>query len=410
VTDTHDCDVLIVGGGMVGATLAVALGDLGLAVIVAEAHGGAGEQSASFDSRATALANASQRVLQGLSLWPAVANEAEPITSIHVSERGRFGFSRIVAEEEGVAALGYTLENWVLGQALQDRLAAHQGVRLLAPARVARLALQRDHAAVTIQHSAGQVHVCARLVIGADGAASTVRDLLGIRSTVHDYGQTAMVANITTREPHRGRAFERFTPSGPLALLPLSRDRCGLVWTLSHGAAPAIAGLDDDAFRVALQAQFGQRLGAILRVGQRFSYPLRLVRSQSLTGRRCVLMGNAANSLHPVAGQGFNLALRDVAALVELLADRAGTPDFDPGDPTLLARYVAWRQRDQRTATWFTHGLVKLFAHPAGAIGLARNLGLVAVDVLPGAKARLARQAMGLAGRLPRLLRGAGLN
>ena len=175
MTDTLHCDVLIVGGGMVGATLAVALGELGLGVIVAEAHSGAGEQSTSFDSRVTALANASQRVLQGLSLWPAVAKEAEPITSIHVSERGRFGFSRIAAEEEGVAALGYTLENRALGQALQDRLAAIPGVRLLASARVARLALQIDQAAVTIQRDEGQTHVRARLVIGADGIHSALR-------------------------------------------------------------------------------------------------------------------------------------------------------------------------------------------------------------------------------------------
>ena len=410
MTDPLRCDVLIVGGGMVGSTLAVALGALPLKVVVVEAHADATEQPATFDSRATALANASQRVLEGLEIWRDVADEAEPITSIHISERGRFGLSRITALEEGVAALGYTLENRVLGRALWRCLTADVNVQVLAPARIARLHQQPGCVAARVDAAGPVTEVQARLVIGADGAASVVRERLGIGSSVHDYGQTALIANVTTSEPHHGRAFERFTPAGPLALLPLSRGRSGLVWTLPQAAAPQVCALDTGAFRAALQEQFGHRLGRVTRVGERFTYPLKLVRSKALSSTRCLLMGNAANSLHPVAGQGFNLALRDVAALVDLLATERDNSAFDPGAPAALRRYVRWRQQDQRRAAWFTHGLVKLFTHPARSVGLARNLGLVAFELLPGAKTQLARQAMGLAGRLPRLVRGGGLS
>lgn len=408
MTGVVQCDVLIVGGGLVGSTLASALARLSLSVVLVEANAGPAEQPATFDSRATALANTSQRVLAGLGVWPAVSGEAEPITTIHVSERGHFGFSRIRASEEGVAALGYTLENRVLGSALWQTIANDNNIKLLAPAGIAALKPQDDWVDVSLQGCA-EAALRTRLVIGADGANSRLRELLGIPCSVHDYGQTALVANITSSEPHGGRAFERFTPAGPLAVLPLSRARSGLVWTLADTAAPALQDVSDEQFRLALQDNFGTRLGSIERVGERAAYPLRLVRSARLSAPRCLLMGNAANSLHPVAGQGFNLALRDVAALVDLLANASGDKGFDPGDASLLARYVDWRQRDQRTATWFTHGLVKLFTHPARAVGLARNLGLVAFDLLPGAKSQLAKQAMGLSGRLPRLVRGGGL-
>jgi 2-octaprenyl-6-methoxyphenol hydroxylase len=408
VTAVLECDVLIVGSGLVGSTLAVALASVPLSVVVVEAHASPREQPATFDSRATALANASQRVLDGLGIWTNVAPEAEPITSIHVSERGHFGFSRISAHEEGVPALGYTLENRVLGRALWARLADHENIQVLAPARIGRLT-PHEHWVETVLEGVGAERLRARLVIGADGASSGVREQLGIPSTVHDYGQTALIANVTTSERHQGRAFERFTPSGPLALLPLSRSRSGLVWTLAHDDAPDLLATSDADFQGALQDNFGDRLGSIERVGERVAYPLKLVRSKRLSAHRCVLMGNAANSLHPVAGQGFNLALRDVAALADLLSAARDDSGVDPGDQGVLTRYVDWRERDQRAAAWFTHGLVKLFTHPARAVGLARNLGLVAFDILPGAKAQLAKQAMGLAGRLPRLVRGGGL-
>lgn len=410
MTGAPDCDVLIVGGGMVGSTLAVALSQLSLSVVVVEAHASASDQPATFDSRATALANASQRVLEGLGIWRDLSAEAEAITNIHISEQGHFGFSRISAREEGVAALGFTLENRVLGSALWHRVAASENIELLAPARIKRVEQNDQWVQVELEGAGVPATLRARLLIGADGAGSLIRDQLGIDRAAHDYGQTALVANVTTSEPHRGRAFERFTRSGPLALLPLSRGRCGLVWTLKNADAPAMVDACEAEFRRALQDNFGYRLGRIERVGERASYRLRLIRSQRLSSHRCLLMGNAANSLHPVAGQGFNLALRDVAALADLLTADAGQPDPDPGDEALLARYVDWRTRDQRMAAWFTHGLVKLFTHPAQAVGVARNLGLVAFDVFPGAKAQLARQAMGLAGKLPRLVRGGELS
>jgi len=406
-----DCDVLIVGGGLVGSLLANALARLPLKTVLVEARRVDTLESPSFDGRATALANGSQRVLEQLGLWDSIRHEAEPIRWIHIGERGRFGAARIDAQEEGVAALGYTVENRVLGQALWEPLAAEERFSCLAPAEVVDFAVDAD--AVTAQVAvAGETRpIRARLMVAADGARSQVREALGVAAHVDDYEQAAIVVNATTAEPPRNRAFERFTPTGPIAVLPLPRERVAIIWTLPAAEAERMAGLGDEEFREALQTAFGWRLGAFQKVGRRDRHPLARVRSDELVRERTVLIGNAAVSLHPVAGQGFNLALRDVAALAEVLADGIAGRDvpFDAGDAASLDAYRRWRASDQQKLAGFTHALVQGFGAGLPGLGDMRGLSLMAFDLVPGAKSLLARHTMGLAGRVPRLARHLGL-
>jgi 2-octaprenyl-6-methoxyphenol hydroxylase len=409
VTDVpgRDCDVLIVGGGAVGSALACALAELPLSVVLVEAQQAQLLAQPSFDARVTALANGSQQILSGLGLWAELEGYTEAIRSIHISERGRFGAARIQAAEEHVPALGFTVENQALGRVLWERLQRSPRLTVLAPAKVTALAHEPDQAVVTVQHDGVAARVRAKLIVAADGVRSVVRAALGVEAAEHDYGQRAVIFNCSTEARLDGRAFERFTERGPIALLPLTGGRAAIIWTLPEGEAERIAALPVDGFRVELQAAFGQRLGRFTRIGERHLYTLTRVASGAVHGERSVLIGDAALRLHPVAGQGFNLALRDVATLAEVLADALrGTSAADIGSATLLERYAAWRAADRKRVSSFTHGLIQLFGESTPGLGLGRGLGLMAFDLLPGAKALLARQTMGKAGRLPRLARG----
>jgi 2-octaprenyl-6-methoxyphenol hydroxylase len=397
-----DCDVLIAGGGAVGSALACALSELPLDVVLVELQQPQLLAQPSFDARVTALANGSQQILSGLDLWRDLAGYVEAIRTIHISERGRFGAARLKAGEENVPALGYTVENQTLGRVLWERLQRSQRLRVLAPAKVAALDREPEFAEVTVERDGTTESVRAKLVVAADGARSAVRAALGVQATEDDYGQCAVVFNCATEARLDGRAFERFTERGPIALLPLTGGRGATIWTLPEGDAQRIAALPDDAFRAELQASFGQRLGRFTRIGQRHLYPLARVASETIHGERAVLIGDAALRLHPVAGQGFNLALRDIATLAEVIADG----DADVGAAELLERYATWRAADRQRVSSFTHGLIQLFGDSAPGLGAGRGLGLMAFDLLPGAKALLARQTMGKAGRLPRLARG----
>ncbi len=404
-------DLAIVGGGMVGACLALALADTlaatGRKVVLLEATPPDTGQSPSFDGRTSALSNGSRRILTTLGVWEAVATQAAPIHRIHISDRGRFGAARIDATEQGLEAMGYVVPNRALGAALWARLQDHPTVELRAPCRV--VGLERAQECVNLMLDDGTT-LAARLVVAADGAQSAVREAAGVTATADDYGQVALITQVSAGKPHAGVAYERFTTSGPIAVLPLppalGHQRVATVWTLAPADAARVRALDDAAFLAELQQAFGWRLGLFSAPGERLAYPLALVQAASLVSERVAIIGNAAQGLHPIAGQGFNLGLRDAITLAECVADVLGPPDGDPGSAAVLQRYAAWRAADRRLLVRFTDGLVKLFGAKLGPLRAARSLGLSLFDVLPPAKAAMSTLSTGGGGELPRLARG----
>lgn len=400
-----DYDVVIVGGGMVGASLAVAISGLGLRIGVLERHpyGEAGQPS--FDDRSIALAYGSRRILQGMGLWEGLREALCPITDIHVSDRGRFGATRLNGRDEGVEALGYVVENRVMGRVLNDALSACPDVQMIAPAQLQDIQAQDDAVILNVQHEGRERALRVALLVGADGARSRVREGLGMAARIDDYAQSAVIANVSTQFAHQNRAFERFTSSGPLALLPMTQARCSLVWTHRKDELAATEALDDVAFLEKLQHSFGYRLGRFEKVGQRQSYPLALVQAERVSAPRTVLIGNAAQTLHPVAGQGFNLALRDIACLAQVLSTAARSGE-DLGNTALLAQYSALRESDRNAVVRYTDALVRVFSNPSTPLSHARALGLLAVDVIAPLRHALAGQAMGLQASSTRLARG----
>jgi 2-octaprenyl-6-methoxyphenol hydroxylase len=402
-----EVDLAIVGGGLVGASLAIALRPTGLRVALVEGVAPDASLQPSFDDRTTALGNGTRRTFEALGLWQAIAPHAAPIRAIHVSDAGRFGFARLEAGAEGIEAFGYVVTNRALGAVLRAALADLPALDLRMPARVERVEIGAERVELHLAGAADPLR--ARLVVAADGAHSLVRQSAGLPAAVEDYGQVAIVAHVAAARRSDGTAYERFTPTGPLAVLPLHDGHFGIVWTLEPADAERVMALPDADYLAELQQCFGWRVGRLLRVGRRNAYPLRLTRAGQVAGARSVLVGNAAQALHPVAGQGFNLGLRDVATLAELLAERAGKPGFDAGAPELLAAFAARRTADRDGVTRFTDGLVKLFGDGRPGVGAARDLGLLLFDLSPTAKAALSQLSWGFAGRTPRLARGLAL-
>ena len=399
-------DVAVAGGGAVGAALACALADSGARVLLADPWVDAGDSSPAFAPRPLALSLASQRVLASLGVWERVASEATPIESIHVSEAGRFGAARLEGRECGVARFGSVVAAAALGTALRDAVARRSAIHRtrvsivdaeVSADRVASHALEAPEGASLSFH--------ASLLVVADGGHSELRDALGIGTTLRDYRQCAIASVVAARTPRVHTAFERFTPNGPVALLPMGGARYGLVWSCGEARAEALAAMPGREFVQALDAVFAGRFGGFDPVDERSLFPLRLVRANTIAGERVVLVGNAANHLHPVAGQGFNLGLRDVACLAEVIA--AARRDGDnPGDAAVLERYRRWRALDHAAVARFTDVLVDIFGHRFSPAAPLRAPALVALDLAPGLKRALARRAMGFAGKVPRLALG----
>jgi len=404
-----DYDIVVIGGGMVGASLACALRDSGMRIAVVEAVPLSAATQPSYDDRTIALAYGSRRVFEAIGVWSAIdAGGVTPIERIHVSDRGHFGVTRLAAHEAGLPALGYVVENRVLGAALLSVLQTANAIEWICPATMESLRIEPHAATVTIRSGELSRELTASLVVAADGAHSAVRAAAGITAARTEYDQSAVVTNVTAGRPVANTAFERFTETGPLALLPMSQNRYAVVWSARRAQTEELLTCPEDAFLVRLQERFGGRLGTFSRPGRRAAYPLALTRVQQHSRERLVLIGNAAHTVHPVAGQGFNLGLRDVAALAEVLvgARRIGQ---DIGNAAVLDRYVRWRRRDNQVIANFTNGLIRIFSTDFPPVALARNAGLVLVDLLPGAKRGFVRVTSGLAGRLPRLARGLSL-
>jgi 2-octaprenyl-6-methoxyphenol hydroxylase len=408
-SDSADYDLAIAGGGLVGASLALALAPLGLRTAVIEAVApGVGEHP-SYDERTTALANGTVRAFQSLGVWRHMEREATPIRRIHVSEQGRFGIARIDAAEQGLESLGYVLPNRVIGAGLWAGLEAVRGLEVMAPARVVSTSVGADARTLEIERDGRSIQLRARLVVAADGTRSLIREQAGIHAEQWDYGQTAIVTTMTTQRFHDFVAYERFTPDGPIAVLPLTDGRCGVVWTRKPDEAARLLALSDGDFLAGLQAAFGFRLGRLVKVGARHSYDLSLSRSDRHVGPRLAVVGAAAQGLHPIAGQGFNIGMRDAASLAEVIADARAEGRSDPGDEQLLRAYADWRDEDRRRIVAFTDGLVRLFGTPLGLLRGLRSVGLLAFDAFPPAKAAMSRLSVGAAGRVPRLARGVPL-
>lgn len=398
-------DLVIAGGGMVGLSLALVLGRRAprLRVVLVEAaplaaptDDGDGERlPPSFDARSTALSAGSRALYEAMGLWPQLAPWACPIRRIHVSDHGHIGVSRLDGADSGLEAFGHVVENRVLGRALLRAVADCGNVHLCAPARVRGLAPTAD--GMVVETDGGRCHTS--LAVVADGADSALLDELGIHARRRDYRRTAVIANVALSRPHAGVAYERFAADGPVALLPLpdadGEHRAALVWTLAPERADDLMAADEGAFLEALHRDFGYRAGPFRRCGARAAYPLRLQVAEEQVRSHLAVVGNAAHFLHPVAGQGFNLALRDVARLGEVILEDLAR-GAAPGELASLEAYRRRQAADQRNTILFSDNLPSLFASDYRAGIVLRGAGLVALDLVPPAQRQFARFGAGL--------------
>ena len=392
-----DGNVLVVGGGLVGASLAIALDAAGCRVTLVEAAAPRADAQPSYDERNLALARATVNGLAAIGVWPLAAAQATPIRHIHVSRAGEFGSARLDAARHGVDALGWTLPARELGAALLRRLDTCQRLVRLAPASLTGLTRLDDGWRAEIKTPDGVQQVDAALLVGADGTESFVRAQLGIQADLHDYQQTLFVCTVTPERDPVHRAWERFSDEGPIAMLPLAERRCGLVLTVATDVAAEVAGLNDADFIAFAQRRFGWRLGRLSRPGKRHPYAIKRVAARQLVAPRAVLVGNAAQTVHPIGAQGFNLGLRDALTLAELVADAA-----DPGSQELLERYAARRAPDREGTMAMSHDLVRFACMPEPWLAPLRSLALLAYDRIPPLQHALARRGMGFRGQPPR--------
>ncbi|HCH2844890.1 2-octaprenyl-6-methoxyphenyl hydroxylase [Vibrio parahaemolyticus] len=388
-------DVVIAGGAMAGATLALAIEHLSqgaLRVAVVEPFKAQSDQHPGFDSRSIALSYGTVNLLRHLELWSAIEPFSTPIEHIHVSDRSHAGMTDITKHDVGVEALGYVVELADVGRVYQELLTHSTAIDLYCPDSAKHITRTQEN--VTIELASGEL-LNAKLLVAADGAVSQCCQQIGLELSEHDFDQVAVIANIVTQEPHQGRAFERFTENGPVALLPMSDNRMSLVWCLRPDEAQIVMELSESEFLERLQQDFGWRLGAMQKVGLRASYPLLLRHRKQNISHRFAIVGNAAQTLHPIAGQGFNLGIRDVVTLAEELVKQGE----DVGRYQGLIRFSRRREADRNETIWLTSSLVHVFSNDLLAMRIGRNTALAAMDNLSIFKQPLLRHTLGLVKR-----------
>jgi len=397
--------VIIVGGGMVGLSLALMLAKSNIAVKLLEAvkypnydDENVAPYHSSFDARNTALSRRSVQIYQKLGLWDALQQHATPILQVHITEQGSFGKARLVAEQEKVESFGQVIENAWLGRVLLTQVRQQPLIELIDGVQVTSLTQNEDEVNIEAMRNGEYIHsLKSKLVIAADGRDSFCRQAIGVGVDEHDYDQVAIVTTVQTSKPHQHVGFERFSALGPLALLPLPGEyRRSVVWPVKKGTEAEWLGEENDQhFLDALQETYGDRAGKFEKTGKRFSYPLAQVLAHKQAVGRVVLMGNAAHTIHPVAGQGFNLCLRDADVLVRFLMEQLAKSD-DIGAPENLLAYEQSRLKDQQRVIKFCDSVVRGFSNQNPILKLLRNTGLIAFDVIPGIKPLVANYAMGL--------------
>lgn len=387
---------MIVGGGLVGASLAIALDAAGIAATLVESTAPRAGAQPSYDERNLALARASVNGLESIGVWRHAHEAATPIRHIHVSRTGEFGSARMDARKQGVDALGWTLPARELGAALLRRLDECTRLIRLAPATLVAIEPLANGWRARIRTADGERCIDTTLLVGADGSESFVRSQLGIVAKHHDYRQSVFVCTVTPERAHAHRAWERFADPGPMAVLPLAEGRCGLVLTVAADEADAVAALGDDDFIALAQHRFGWRLGRLSRPGKRHPYAIHRIAAERIIASHAVLVGNAAQTIHPIGAQGFNLGLRDALTLAELVGASA-----DPSSAAMLAAYAARRAPDRQGTMAMSHGLVQLACLPQPLLAPLRSLTLLAFDRLPPLQRALARRGMGFRGEPP---------
>ncbi|HVH78015.1 MAG TPA: UbiH/UbiF/VisC/COQ6 family ubiquinone biosynthesis hydroxylase [Stellaceae bacterium] len=402
-----DVELIIAGGGLNGMLLGVACASVGLRVAVIDRQDPAAMLAETFDGRTTAIAYGSKLVLDGVGLWPLVAAEAEPIREIRVADDDsplfvHYDHRDLGPRELNPGPLGYIVENRVLRRALFERAQGISSFRLLAPRTLGPVTADDTGTVATL---ADGTRLHGRLVAACDGKDSPLRQAAGIRTVEWRYKQIGIVTTVAHERPHAGIAIEHFLPAGPFAILPMTRNRSSIVWTEDAALAPHLLALSDAEFAIELRARFGDFLGAVAPVGPRWSYPLSLIQAERYIAPRLALVGEAAHVIHPIAGQGLNIGIRDVAALAEAVID-ARRLGLDIGDDSVLERYQRWRRLDAVLLAAVTDGLNRLFSNTIRPVKWARDLGLAAVNRLTPLKRLLMQHAMGTLGDRPRLARG----
>lgn len=397
-------EVIIVGGGMVGLSLALMLAKTNIAVKLLEAikypnydDPNLAPYHSSFDARNSALSRRSVQIYQELGLWNALQEHATPILEVNITEQGSFGKARLLAEQEKVESFGQVIENAWLGRVLLSQVKSEPLIELIDGVQVTALYQNQDLAYIEAVQGGEQLKFQSKLLIAADGRDSFCRQALGVGASVHEYDQVAIVTSVLTSKPHHQVGFERFSPLGPLALLPLPGEyRRSVVWPVPKGTEHEWMGEENDQhFLDALQQTYGDRAGKFLKTGRRFSFPLMQVLAEKQAVGRVVLMGNAAHTIHPVAGQGFNLCMRDAYVLVRYLKEQLAA-GADLGDIDMLKDYEKSRLKDQQRVIKFCDSVVRGFSNQNPVLKLIRNTGLMCFENIPGIKPLVANYAMGL--------------
>ncbi|MGY8813628.1 MAG: 2-octaprenyl-6-methoxyphenyl hydroxylase [Gammaproteobacteria bacterium] len=402
-------DIAIVGGGLVGASLACSLADSNYRVAVLEQYPLRAGGQPSYDERGLALSLASRRILEAIHVWPLLANKAVPIRHIHISDRGKFGSVRLHAKDLQINAMGYVVKAREIGEVILEKISKIEKIDYLCPHKISDIKIAKNQVNIKLDDTAKLESINCKLLVAADGSNSSIRENLSINTQIKDYGQVAIVANISMDRDHNNTAYERFTSTGPLALLPMSQSRFVSIYCVNREQLAEFMTMNEDDYIKELQNISGKRAGKIIKLGNKQSYELKQIRAEHQFKERVLLLGNAAHTIHPNGAQGFNLGLRDVAGLAELLL-KLPNDCQDPGNSQLLIDYVNLSKPNQDKVIDFTDALASLFYTDDYFKMIARNIGMSVLDMLPLLKNNFVKHAMGLKGQQPGLVRGLRLD